>query len=150
LYVVISAHVRGAASTDESFNWCLHNLHTHHRMKCPGTCAYLHVTKSLRLQDSQWPQWPPCHPTATLCLGFHWVTYLPTLSITPAISWPGTLGYWMAGNTPSLVKESLWQMPHAYTLIRTCVGPGSGISLSTSSKGPLALETWIERMYSIV
>jgi hypothetical protein len=35
----------------------------------------------------------------------------------------------MPGNNPSLVKESLWHTPHACTLIRTCVAPGSGISL---------------------
>jgi hypothetical protein len=70
-----------------------------------------------------------------------------TTSITPAISWPGTLGYWIPGNSPSLVKESLWQMPHACTLMPTCLAAGSGISLSTISSGPLGLETWTERIF---
>src|ERR687884_424635 len=81
--------------------------------------------KSPRRQESQCPQLPPNHPTPTLCPGFHSLlaTPLPTASIIPAISWPGTLGYWMSGNNPSLVTESLWHIPHACTLIRTCVGP---------------------------
>src|SRR6188472_252433 len=72
---------------------------------------------------------------------------LPTSSIIPAISWPGTLGYWMPGNNPSLVKESLWHIPQACTLIRTCIGPGSGVFRSTISKGPLGLDTCTERIY---
>ena len=47
----------------------------------------------------------------------------------------------MPGNNPSLVKESLWHTPQDCTLIRTCLAPGSGISLSTISRGPLALVT---------
>jgi hypothetical protein len=56
----------------------------------------------------------------------------------------------MPGNNPSLVKESLWHTPHACTLIRTCLAPGSGISRSTISRGPLGLDTCTERMYYYV
>src|SRR5215211_2650893 len=56
----------------------------------------------------------------------------------------------MPGNNPSLVKESLWQTPQACTLIRTCIGPGSGMSRSTISKGALGLDTCTERMYNYV
>ena len=53
----------------------------------------------------------------------------------------------MPGNNPSLVMESLWQTPQACTLIRTCIGPGSGMSRYTISKGPLGLDTCTERIY---
>lgn len=56
----------------------------------------------------------------------------------------------MPGNNPSLVKESLWHTPHTCTLIRTCLAPGSGISRSTISRGPLGLDTCTERMYYYV
>ena len=56
----------------------------------------------------------------------------------------------MPGNNPSLVKESLWHTPQACTLIRTCMGPGSGMSRSTISKGPLGLDTCTERMYNYI
>src|SRR5579863_2524918 len=47
----------------------------------------------------------------------------------------------MPGHAPSFVSTSLWHTPHACTLIRTCPAPGRGISLSTISKFPPALET---------
>src|SRR5512136_1239053 len=52
----------------------------------------------------------------------------------------------MPGKSPSTVKESLWQMPQASTLIRTWLGPGSGSGLSTSSKAPFGSRTCIARM----
>src|SRR5215211_4100355 len=55
----------------------------------------------------------------------------------------------MPGNNPSFIRESLWHMPQAWTLIRTCAAPGSGTSRSTISKGPLGLETWIARIYPL-
>jgi hypothetical protein len=55
----------------------------------------------------------------------------------------------MPGNNHSLVKESLWHTPHACTLIRTCLAPGSGVSFSTISKGPFGLEIWIARIYPL-
>src|SRR5262249_17740129 len=56
----------------------------------------------------------------------------------------------MFGNSPSLMMESLWQMPQACTLIRTVPGPGSGIGRSTISKGPFGRETWATRILAIV
>src|SRR5262249_23625020 len=55
----------------------------------------------------------------------------------------------MFGNSPSLVTESLWQMPQACTLIRTVLGPGSGIGRSTISKGPFGRETCATRIVAI-
>ena len=86
-------------------------------------------------------QCPPCQPTPTRAPAFHSGTSLPTASNRPTTSCPGTLGNLIPGNAPCLVKESLWQMPHACTLIRTCRGPGVGRSRTTSSRGPLARET---------
>src|SRR5438552_10026722 len=63
------------------------------------------------------------------------------------MSCPGTRGYWMPGHHPSLTRESLCQIPHAWTLIRTQPGSGSGISRSTSSKDPFACGTWTARIF---
>src|SRR4029453_4266737 len=52
----------------------------------------------------------------------------------------------MPGHTPSLVSESLWQMPEACTFTRTIPGPGSGTSRSTISNGPLGARTWAARI----
>jgi hypothetical protein len=51
---------------------------------------------------------------------------------------------------PSLVSESLWQIPQACTLIRTVPGPAWGIGRSTISKGPPARETCIARMFAMM
>jgi hypothetical protein len=51
----------------------------------------------------------------------------------------------MFGNSPSFVTESPWQMPHACTLIRTCLFLGSGTARSTISNEPWGLETCTER-----
>jgi hypothetical protein len=51
---------------------------------------------------------------------------------------------------PSFVKESLWQMPQAWTLILTVPARGAGISRSTSSKGPFGRATWTLRILGIV
>src|SRR6185369_8410938 len=42
---------------------------------------------------------------------------------------------------PFFVSTSLWQIPQACTLMRTCPAPGLGISRSTISKSPPALGT---------
>src|SRR5260221_13744247 len=52
----------------------------------------------------------------------------------------------MPGQVPSFVRESLWQIPDACTLMRTCARPGSGTSRSTIWKAPLALGTWAARI----
>src|SRR6267154_5051065 len=41
---------------------------------------------------------------------------------------------------PSFVSTSLWHTPQACTLMSTCPAPGLGISRSTISKSPPALE----------
>src|SRR5262249_51265333 len=60
-----------------------------------------------------------------------------------------TRGYWMFGHSPSLTSESLWQTPHACTLIRTDPGPGSGIGRWTISKGPFGRDNCATRMVAI-
>ena len=49
----------------------------------------------------------------------------------------GARGYAMPGKRPSLVTTSLWQMPQAWTRMRTWPGPGSGNSFWTNSKAAL-------------
>jgi hypothetical protein len=43
---------------------------------------------------------------------------------------------------PSFTRASLWQMPRASTLIRTCPRPGSGLGRSTIAKFPPGLPIW--------
>ncbi len=45
---------------------------------------------------------------------------------------------------------SLWQMPQAWTLIRTDPGPGSGISRSTISKRAFGWATCTARILGII
>jgi hypothetical protein len=48
----------------------------------------------------------------------------------------------MPGQYPSFTSASLWQMPQASTLMRTCPRPGCGMGRSTTSKFPPALLIW--------
>src|SRR6266849_4823079 len=105
--------------------------------------------KSPRRQASQVKSWPPCHPTPTRWPGFQLATSAPTASMRPAISCPGTRGYWRPGQYPSFTSMSLWQMPQASTLIRTWLRAGSGMFLSTSSKLPPGLPTWTAFIFNI-
>src|SRR5579884_2589750 len=102
-----------------------------------------------RRQGSQYPQYPPFHPTPTRCPGVHPATPAPTASTNPTTSCPGTRGYVMPGNVPSLVSESLWQMPHACTLIRNVPARGCGTARSTISNGPFARETCTARIVAM-
>ena len=74
----------------------------------------------------------------------------PTASTMPITSWPGTRGNCKPGQWPSLTNESLWQMPQAWTLIRTQPAPGCGISRSTISNGPPGRLTWAARIFDII
>ena len=65
----------------------------------------------------------------------------PTASIDAGDLVAGHARVLNAGQVPSFVETSLWQMPQAWILILTVPGPGSGISRSTSSNGPFGLET---------
>src|SRR6185369_6193499 len=117
----------------------------------PVTCAPVwQAKKSPRRQLSHERQCQACQPTPTRWPGCHRPgTSLPTASITPTTSCPGTRGKVMPGHWPSLVKTSLWQTPQAWTLIRTDPGPGSGIGRSTSSRGPPGRETWATRIVAM-
>src|SRR6202162_3613496 len=84
----------------------------------------------------QTPQCPPYQPTPTRWPFFQVVTAEPTSSITPAISWPVTSGYFKPDHWPATASASLWQTPQAWTRMRTQFGFGDGISLSTICNGP--------------
>src|SRR5438128_370845 len=92
-------------------------------------------------QALQTKQWPPCQPTPTRSPFCHSVTPAPTFSTRPAISWPGIRGSFRPGNAPPLTMTSLWQTPHASTLMRIWPESGSGSSRSTSSNALLGFET---------
>src|SRR6201996_2687443 len=62
------------------------------------------------------PTWSP-----TLCL----VTSEPTAVTTPAISWPGTIGYLGVPHSPLTVWMSEWQMPANLMSNATSCGPTS-------------------------
>src|SRR6188768_2679221 len=52
----------------------------------------------------------------------------------------------MPGRCPSFTMESLWQTPHASTLMRTQPGPGAGMGTSTTSRSPPARFTRAARI----
>ena len=63
------------------------------------------------LQKLHAPQLPTMQPTPTMSPTANPVTFSPTASTTPPISWPGTMGK-IAGPHSSLAWwMSLWQMP---------------------------------------
>src|SRR5256885_16467061 len=55
----------------------------------------------------------------------------------------------MPGKVPSLVRVSLWQIPQAWTLMRTWPAAGSGTSRPMISRGPLGRGTWTTRTVDI-
>src|SRR5438093_8773519 len=55
----------------------------------------------------------------------------------------------MPGKVPSLVRVSLWQIPQAWTLMRTWPAAGSGTARSMISRGPFWRMTWTTRMVDI-
>jgi hypothetical protein len=112
----------------------------------PGILAFWQATRSPRRQGSQIPQCPPYQPRPTRWPTFHGFTSSPMASMTPMTSWPGTRGYWI-GKIPSLVMESLWQTPQAWTRMRTWKAGGSGTGRSTSSNAPPALGTCAARIF---
>src|SRR5208282_3379184 len=91
---------------------------------------------SPRRQASQVPSSPPKNPTPTRWPTFHAVTPIPTSSMRPMTSWPGTRGKERLGNCASTVAASEWHTPQASTRIRTCPAPGTAIFLSTNEKTP--------------
>src|SRR5271165_3805064 len=107
----------------------------------PQTFTFWQLRKSPRRHSRQVLSWPPCQPTPTRWPFVHAETPAPTASTMPATSCPGTRGYSIPGQAPSLVSTSLWQTPHANTLIRTCPAPGVGISRSTIWKSAPGLGT---------
>src|SRR5437773_11803969 len=58
-------------------------------------------------------------------------------------------GYCNPGQWPSLTSESLWQMPQAWTLIRTHSGSGWGIGRSTISNGQPGRAICAARIFGI-
>src|SRR5207237_1041745 len=68
------------------------------------------------------------------------VTPSPIASTRPTTSCPGTRGY-VIGKMPSLVTESLWQIPQDCTRTRTSPAFGSGTSRVTNSIGPPLVTT---------
>src|SRR5438445_296305 len=86
-------------------------------------------------QALQTKQWPPCQPTPTRSPFCHSVTPAPTFSTRPAISWPGIRGSFRPGNAPPLTMTSLWQTPHASTLMRIWPESGSRIGLDQIKEG---------------
>src|SRR5215472_2871444 len=64
------------------------------------------------------------------------VTPGPTASMTPAPSWPSTIGTG-GGQLPFRAERSLWQTLLLVSLTITSPGPGSAISISSITSGSL-------------
>jgi len=153
---ILSSNGLLMAKKSKCFSWSYHIVSI---VTIIWDTRYLCVTTSNKIaarQDSQWPQWPPCQPTAaTLCPGFPFS--ISSNVFTYHINNPCNLmtrNPWILDvcvwDNPSLVKESLCQIPQACTLIRTCMGPGSGMTRSTISKVPLGPDTRTERIYLVL
>src|SRR6266852_2226828 len=70
--------------------------------------------------------------------GFTVVTPAPHSAISPAASWPGTIGRG-DGQSPFMTCQSLWQTPEAFILTRTSPALGGSSSQSTTCNGSLGL-----------
>src|ERR1035437_930897 len=68
----------------------------------PVTKLLLQAENSPRRQAGHLKQWPPCHPTPTLCPACQPLTSEPHLLIVPMTSCPGILGYVRPGKCPLL------------------------------------------------
>src|SRR2546430_1841396 len=106
----------------------------------PGVRRFWQAPVSPRRHGSHLKQWPPYQPSPTRCPTFHSVTPSPIASTRPTTSCPGTRGY-VIGKMPSLVTESLWQIPQDCTRTRTSPAFGSGTSRVTNSIGPPLVTT---------
>ena len=73
------------------------------------------------------------------------VTPSPTASITPAPSWPSTIGVG-AGHLPSRKERSLWQMPEASIFTSTSSRSGGSSSRSVTTMGLKACSMTAARM----
>ena len=97
------------------------------------------VSASAHSQTSPIPQWwqlpqEGAQLSTTPSPGATWVTPSPTERTVPAPSWPRTAG---TGTrmVPSDRDRSEWQTPAAARRILTWPGPGSGSSMSVTSRG---------------
>src|SRR5947209_509735 len=63
------------------------------------------------------------------------VTPEPTASITPPPSCPSTVGAYPDGSTPEAVYMSVWQTPHAASLINASPAFGAAMSTSVTTSG---------------
>src|SRR5439155_8828111 len=116
LNVVIPAHINGAPSTElkscgtdaSAFAGAtMYSAYPPSNEIPVVSNSTWQAKKSPRRHGSQCPQCEACHPTPTRCPDFQSGTSGPTASITPITSWPGILGYWIPGQSPSLTNESL-------------------------------------------
>src|SRR5882757_10258038 len=88
----------------------------------------------------QYLQRPQCgrKEKITWSPGFTVVTPGPHSAISPAASWPGTIGSG-EGQSPFMTCQSLWHTPEAFILTRTSPALGGSSSQSTTCRGSLGL-----------
>src|SRR6185436_11272961 len=98
----------------------------------------MHSTVRPWLQYLQRPQWGR-KEKITWSPGFTVVTPGPTSAISPAASWPGTIGIG-DGQSPFMMCQSLWHTPDAFILTRTSPAFGGSSSHSTTCNGSLGLK----------
>ena len=93
--------------------------------------------KSPRRQVSQEPQCQACQPTPTRWPACQRAgTSLPTASITPTTSCPGTRGYVIPGQWPSLVSDVAVADAAGLDLDPHGAGPGVGDRAFDEFEGP--------------
>src|SRR4029077_9156896 len=81
-------------------------------------------------------------PTAARSPGLYLVTAEPTFVTRPTISWPGTIGYFVAMNSLHSLRtewRSEWQMPQKRISICTSRSVGSRRLIFVEASGDFAL-----------
>jgi len=102
----------------------------------PAWPAGSHSTGRPSAQGWQLPQ-PGTKSMTTWSPTSRSVTPSPSAWITPAASWPSTMGV-SRGRSPLMMDRSEWHTPAAATLTSTSPGPGGARSTSQISSGRLS------------
>ena len=106
----------------------------------PDPFQFSHRFARPTAQNAQLPQ-VSVGSTDTRSPGANSVTWSPTASTTPEVSWPGMIGKTVGANSPSSTCRSVPQSPTASTRTSTSRGPTSGSGTSSRLQRPGSAKT---------
>src|SRR5215467_4236873 len=95
------------------------------------------------------PQVCPSHGTPTRSPTAKPATSAPIAATRPTISWPGTIGSFGSGNSPSTTCRSVRHTPQAATSTRISPAPGVGIGCSRNTSGVPGRSSTMARMLAM-